>query len=68
VLTMTGDRSCPINPLAMHGVHAKGNMETISKMIPIDISRTPGIMENVFVRAVCSPEEMSGIDPAKSRT
>jgi hypothetical protein len=27
-------------------------------MIPIDISRTPGIMENVFVGADCSPEEI----------
>jgi hypothetical protein len=62
-LTMTGDKACPINPLAMHIVYAEGNMETIAKMIPIDISRTPGIMENVFVRADCSPEEMPGIDP-----
>jgi hypothetical protein len=58
VLTMTGDRSCPINPLATHTVYAKGNMETIAKMIPIDISRTPGIMENVFIGADCSPEEI----------
>jgi hypothetical protein len=58
VLTMTGDRSCPINPLATHTVYAEGNMETITEMIPIDISRTPGIMENVFVGADCSPEEI----------
>jgi hypothetical protein len=58
VLTMTGDRSCPINPLAMHTVYAEGNMETITEMIPIDISRTPGIMENVFVRADYSLEEI----------
>jgi hypothetical protein len=58
VLTMTGDRSCPINPLATHTVYAEGNMETIAKMIPIDISRTPGIMENVFIGADCSPEEI----------
>jgi hypothetical protein len=49
VFTMTGDRSCPINPLAMHAVYAEGNMETIAKMIPIDISRTPRVMENVFI-------------------
>jgi hypothetical protein len=55
VLTMTGDRSCPINPLATHTVYAKGNMETIAKMIPIDISRTPGIVENVFIGADYSP-------------
>jgi hypothetical protein len=58
VLTMTGDRFCLINPLAMHAVYAEGNMETIAKMIPIYISITPGIMENVFVGAYCSPEEI----------
>jgi hypothetical protein len=58
VLTMTRDRSFPINPLATHAVYAKGNMETIAKTIPIDISRTPGVMENVFVGADCSPKEI----------
>jgi hypothetical protein len=43
-LTMTGDRSCPINPLATHEVYAKGNMETIFETISINISRTPSIM------------------------
>jgi hypothetical protein len=57
-LTMTGDRSCPINPLATHVVYVEGNMETIIEMISIDISRTPGIMENVLVGADCSPEEI----------
>jgi hypothetical protein len=57
-LTMTGDRSCPINPLATHIVYAEGNMETITETIPIDISRTPGIMENILVGADCSPEEI----------
>jgi hypothetical protein len=57
-LTMTGDRSCPINPLAMHVVYAKGNMTTIAKMIPIDISRIPGVVENVSIRADYSPEEI----------
>jgi hypothetical protein len=54
-LTMTGDRSCPINPLATHEVYAEGNIATITKTILINISRTPGIMENVFVGADCSP-------------
>jgi hypothetical protein len=57
-LTMTGDRSCPINPLATHEVYAEGNMETITETIPINISRTPGIVENVFVGADCSPGEI----------
>jgi hypothetical protein len=55
---MTRDKACSINPLSTHVVYAEGNMETITKMIPIDISRTSGIMENVFVRADCSPEEI----------
>jgi hypothetical protein len=57
-LTMTGDKACPINPLAMHIVYTEGNMETIAQMIPIDISRIPGIMENIFIGADCSPEEI----------
>jgi hypothetical protein len=63
VLTMTGDRSCPINPMATHTVYAEGNMETITKMIPIDIYRTPSIIKNAFVGVDFSPEEMPGIDP-----
>jgi hypothetical protein len=33
-------------------------MATIAATIPINISRNPGIMENVFVRADCSPKEI----------
>jgi hypothetical protein len=55
---MTGDRSCPINPLAMHAVYAKGNMESIAETIPIDISRTHGIIENVLIRDDFSHEEI----------
>jgi hypothetical protein len=62
-LTMTGDRSCPINPFDTHFVYAEGNMATIVDTIPINISRTPGVMENVFIGTDNSPEEMSGIDP-----
>ena len=55
---MNGDKDCPINPLAMHIVYTKGNMATIAEMIPIDISRTPGIMDNIFVGADCSPDDI----------
>jgi hypothetical protein len=55
---MTRDMSCPINPLATHVVYDKGNMETIAETIPINISKTPAIMENVFVGVDCSPEEI----------
>jgi hypothetical protein len=57
-LTMTGDKSCPINPLATHVVYTKGNMETIAETIPIDISRTLGVVENILVEVDCSPEEI----------
>jgi hypothetical protein len=33
-------------------------MESIAAMIPIDISKTPGVVENVFVGADFSPEEI----------
>jgi hypothetical protein len=57
-LTMTRYKACPINPLAMHIVYTEGNMETIPQTIPIDISRTPGTVENIFVKADYSPEEI----------
>jgi hypothetical protein len=55
---VNGDSPCPINPLATHGVYAEGNMERIDTTIPIDISKTSGIVENVFVRVDFSPEEI----------
>jgi hypothetical protein len=58
ILTMNGDNSCPINPSTIHGVYTKGNMEIISTMIPINISKAPGIMENVFIGVDCSPKEI----------
>jgi hypothetical protein len=58
IVTMMGDQSCPINILATHEIYVEGNMETITETIPINISRNLGIMENVFVGADCSPEEI----------
>jgi transcriptional regulator of met regulon len=40
-----------VNPLAKHGVYSEGNMKKISKTIPINISGTLDVVENVFVRA-----------------
>jgi hypothetical protein len=57
-VTMTGDQRCPINLLATQAIYAKGNMVTITKTIPINISRNPGIMENVFIGVDCSLEEI----------
>jgi hypothetical protein len=33
-------------------------MATIAETIPINLSRNPGVVENVFVGADCSPEEI----------
>jgi hypothetical protein len=57
-ITMTGDQTCPINLLATQDIYAEGNMATITATIPINISRNPGIMENVFVGADFSPKEI----------
>jgi hypothetical protein len=57
-ITMTGDHPCPINLLATQEIYAEGNMATITETIPINISRNPGIIENVFIEADCSPEEI----------
>jgi hypothetical protein len=55
---MTGYHPCPINLLATQEIYAEGNMVTIAATIPINISRNPGIMENVFVGVDCSPKEI----------
>jgi hypothetical protein len=33
-------------------------MATIAETIPINISRNPGVVENVFIRVDCSPKEI----------
>jgi len=52
---MVGSVYGDLNPLARHGVYAKGNMAKISKIIPIYISKTPSFMENVFNDVDYSP-------------
>jgi hypothetical protein len=58
ITTMNGDALCPVNPLATHGIYVERNMESIAETIPIDNSITLGIVENIFVDADCSPEEI----------
>jgi len=58
VTTMNRDALCPINPMTMHKIYAEGNMKSIAKTIPIDIYRTPDSIENVFIGADCSLEEI----------
>jgi hypothetical protein len=55
---MNGAKDCPINPSTIHAIYIEGNMETIAKMMPINISRTPGIVENIFFRVDFSPKEI----------
>jgi hypothetical protein len=57
-MTMMGDQSCPINLLATHEIYAEGNMTTIVETVAINISRNPGIVDNVFIGADCSPKEI----------
>jgi hypothetical protein len=58
VLIVNGDSPCLINPLSVLKIYAKCKMTRIYTTIPIDISKTPGVMENVFIRADCSPKEI----------
>lgn len=46
------------SPVTTHDVFAEGNMSNISKTIPINISKTPGKIENVLIGADCSPDEI----------
>ena len=41
-------------PLSSPGPMADGNMANISSMIPINISRNPGTIENVYIGVDCS--------------
>ena len=45
-------------PVSSRDVFAEGNLSNISPMIPIDISGKPGIVENVHIGALCSPDEI----------
>ena len=44
----------PIVPLSSPGPMADGNMANISPTIPINISRDPGKIENVYIGEECS--------------
>ena len=45
-------------PLSSHGQIADGNMANLSPTIPINISRDLGKIENVYIGAGCSPDEI----------
>lgn len=46
------------DPLTPAHIRAEGNMSVISKTVSINISRNPNVIENVSIRAECSPEEI----------
>ena len=48
----------PMVPLSSPGPMDDGNMENISPTIPINISRDPGKIENVYIGAECSHAEI----------
>jgi hypothetical protein len=45
-------------PLDTHDIYAKRNMASISPTVTINISHTPGKVENVCIGADCSPKEI----------
>jgi hypothetical protein len=45
-------------PGSTRDVFVEGNLSNIFPMIPIDISVKPGIVENVHIGALCSPNEI----------
>jgi hypothetical protein len=47
---VVGDVDHPLNHLVMHGIYDEGNMENISEIILINISKTLDVVGNVFIR------------------
>lgn len=41
-----------------HDLFSKGNLANISKIIPIDISVKPGVMEHILIDGDCSHREI----------
>ena len=50
-LRLSEDVDIPINPFPREGMFAEGNMENISATIPINISISPDIVENIHIGA-----------------
>jgi hypothetical protein len=45
-------------PLDTHEIYVEGNMVSISPIVTIDISHTPRKVENAYIGADCSPENI----------
>ena len=48
----------PVIPLGAPNKFAKGNMANLSPTMPINIYRTRGKIENMYIGAYCSPNEI----------
>jgi hypothetical protein len=46
------------NPLIEHNLYAEGNMENISKTIPINIYKNLDVVKNIFIGAECSQDDI----------
>ena len=57
-MTLSENVGSPMVPIGTHGIYAEGNMANLSPTIPINISRTPGKIENVYIGAYCSLNEV----------
>ena len=60
---LSEDVDIPINPLPREGMFVEGNMANISATIPINISVNPDVVENIYIGANFSPEEILYILP-----
>ena len=58
-MRLSDDVDTPVNPLPSEGVFAEGNMANIFATIPINISIKPDVVENIYIGASCSPEEIA---------
>jgi len=54
----TSDVHTILNPLALAQFFVEGNMSVISRTIPVNISRNPNVIKNVFIEAKYSLEEI----------
>jgi hypothetical protein len=52
----TGNVQWSQSPIMNHDVLSKGNLENISKTIPIDISQKPSVMEHILIGVDYSPQ------------
>ena len=57
-MTLSEKVVSPVIPLGIHGIYVEGNMSNLSPTIPINVSPTPGKLENVYIGEDSSPDEI----------